>query len=359
VDHRACAAAQSATRDALEPLRAFDAGARRSRNSILLRRLQASEGDVWSYVRALGVPYNRLHDEGYTASIGCAPWHARRSHAARIRAPDAGGGKPRPPRSAACTSVADGRIATALRKGVAASTCRPPQPHPPRTSVGRAAQPPRWLESEAIHILREVAAECANPVLLFSGGKDSIVHAAAGARRRSGRGASRSRCCTSTPATTSRGDRVPRRAARRELGARLVVRSVEDSIDARRACVERSADGRRNRCQTVDAARRDRASSASTPHSAARAATRRRPAPRSASSRFRDEFGQWDPKNQRPELWNLYNAPRAPGRAHARVPAVATGPSSTSGSTSAARRLERAVDLLRGQPRQVVRATAC
>ena len=103
-----------------------------------------------------------------------------------------------------------------------------------------------------------------------------------------------------------------------ELGARLVVASVQD--------VDRPGPGRRGdrapgqpqpaadhaRCSTPSR------STASTPCSAAPAATRRRPGPRSGCTRFRDEFGQWDPKNQRPELWSLYNGRHRQGE-HIRV----------------------------------------
>ena len=77
-----------------------------------------------------------------------------------------------------------------------------------------------------------------------------------------------------------------------------------------------------------------RPSSASTPRSAGRGATRRRAAPRSASSRSRSAEHGWDPKNQRPELWRLYNTRLRPGEVDARLSACPTGPSSTSGNTS-------------------------
>nr|WP_186409001.1 sulfate adenylyltransferase subunit CysD [Candidatus Accumulibacter aalborgensis] len=162
-----------------------------------------------------------------------------------------------------------------------------------------------WLESEAIHIMREVAGQCSHPVLLFSGGKDSI-------------------CMLRIAEKAFRPGRFPfpllhidtghnyrevtdfrdQRAA--ELGERLIVRSLEDSM-ARGTVVLKSPDEPRNKHQSVtlleaidefgfDAciggARRD--------EEKARAKER--------IFSFRDEFGQWDPKNQRPELWDLYNA---------------------------------------------------
>jgi sulfate adenylyltransferase subunit 2 len=172
------------------------------------------------------------------------------------------------------------------------------------------------LEAEAIHVVREVAAEFERPVLLFSGGKDSAVmlHLAVKAF---------------APA------RVPfpvmhvdtghnfaeviefrdRRVA--ELGVRLVVAGVQEAIDAGTVVEERGPRASRNRLQTVvllgaidqhgfDAvfggARRD--------EEKARAKER--------VFSFRDDFGQWDPKNQRPELWSLYNGRHRRGE-HIRV----------------------------------------
>jgi len=162
-----------------------------------------------------------------------------------------------------------------------------------------------WLESEAIYILREVAGQCSNPVLLFSGGKDSL-------------------CILRLAEKAFRPGRFPfplmhidtghnykevidfRDQRASELGERLIVRNVEDSMK-RGTVVLKSADESRNKHQSVTlleaieefgfdccigGARRD--------EEKARAKER--------IMSFRDEFGQWDPKNQRPELWSLYNA---------------------------------------------------
>jgi len=172
-----------------------------------------------------------------------------------------------------------------------------------------------WLESEAIHILREVAGQAARPVLLFSGGKDSIVllHLATKAFR---------------PARfpfplmhIDTGHNFPEviefrdhRAA--ELGERLIVRSVEQSIEAGRV-VLRTPDESRNKHQSVtllDAI-------AEFGFDACIGGARRDEEKARAKERvfsFRDGWGQWDPKNQRPELWNLYNARVAAGE-HMRV----------------------------------------
>ena len=162
-----------------------------------------------------------------------------------------------------------------------------------------------WLESEAINIMREVAGQCSNPVLLFSGGKDSL-------------------CLLWIAEKAFRPGRFPfplmhidtghnypevinfRDHKTKELGERLIVASVEESM-AKGTVVLKSTDEPRNKYQSITlleaieehefdccigGARRD--------EEKARAKER--------IMSFRDEFGQWDPKNQRPELWNLYNA---------------------------------------------------
>jgi sulfate adenylyltransferase subunit 2 len=161
------------------------------------------------------------------------------------------------------------------------------------------------LESEGIHIMREVAAEFERPVLLFSGGKDSIVMLALAEK-------------AFWPARipfpvmhVDTGHNFPevieyrdRRVA--ELGVRLVVASVQASIDAGRAVEETGRHASRNKLQTVtllDAIEENR-------YDALFGGARRDEEKARAKERvfsFRDEFGQWDPKNQRPELWNLYN----------------------------------------------------
>ena len=162
------------------------------------------------------------------------------------------------------------------------------------------------LEAESIHIMREVAAEFARPALLFSGGKDSIVMLALAEK------AFRPANIPFPALHVDTGHNFPevidfrdRRVA--ELGVRLVVASVQDSIDAGRAVEETGRWTSRNRLQTVtllDAIEENR-------FDAAFGGARRDEEKARAKERvfsFRDEFGQWDPKNQRPELWNLYNA---------------------------------------------------
>src|SRR6202167_1172977 len=161
------------------------------------------------------------------------------------------------------------------------------------------------LESEAIHIIREVGAEFERPVLLFSGGKDSVVMLAL---------AEKAFWPARIPFPVMHidtGHNFPeviefrdRRVA--ELSVRLIVASVQESIDAGRVAEETGRHASRNRLQTVtllDAIEEQK-------FDALFGGARRDEEKARAKERvfsFRDEFGQWDPKNQRPELWNLYN----------------------------------------------------
>jgi sulfate adenylyltransferase subunit 2 len=172
------------------------------------------------------------------------------------------------------------------------------------------------LEAESIHIFREVAAEFEKPVLLFSGGKDSIVML---------RLAEKAFWPARIPFAVMHvdtGHNFPeviefrdRRVA--ELGVNLVVASVQESIDEGRVVEETGPRASRNRLQTttlLDAIQRNQ-------FDAVFGGGRRDEEKARAKERvysFRDEFGQWDPKNQRPELWNLYNGRHRKGE-HIRV----------------------------------------
>jgi sulfate adenylyltransferase subunit 2 len=163
----------------------------------------------------------------------------------------------------------------------------------------------RNLESEAIHIMREVAAELERPVLLFSGGKDSIV------LLRLAEKAFRPARFPFPLMHVDTGHNFPeviefrdRRVA--EIGERLVVASVQESIDMGRVSEQTGPRASRNRLQTVTLL------DALEEHGfdAAIGGARRDEEKARAKERvfsFRDDFGQWDPKAQRPELWNLYN----------------------------------------------------
>jgi sulfate adenylyltransferase subunit 2 len=172
-----------------------------------------------------------------------------------------------------------------------------------------------WLEAEAVYILREVAGSCRHPALLFSGGKDSavVLHLAQKAFRPSP--------LPFTVVHIDTGHNFPeviafRDRRVRELGVRLVVGSVEDSM--RRGTVKlRRPDDSRNAAQSVTLLE----TIAEHQFDACIGGARRDEEKARAKERvfsFRDEFGQWDPKNQRPELWNLYNA-RVHSGEHVRV----------------------------------------
>jgi sulfate adenylyltransferase subunit 2 len=161
------------------------------------------------------------------------------------------------------------------------------------------------LEAEAVHVMREVAAEFERPVLLFSGGKDSIVMLALAGK-------------AFWPARipfpvmhVDTGHNFPevlefrdRRVA--ELGVRLVVASVQESIDAGRVVEDSGRRASRNRLQTVTLLDAIEERGFDALFGGARRDEEKARAKERVFS-FRDEFGQWDPKNQRPELWTLYN----------------------------------------------------
>src|SRR6202161_3453840 len=174
----------------------------------------------------------------------------------------------------------------------------------------------RALESEAIHVMREVAAELEQPVLLFSGGKDSIVllRLAEKAFRPAPFPFPLMHVDTehNFPEVIEYRDR---RVA--ELGERLIVASVQDSIDKGRAVEETAPRASRNKLQTVTLLDAIEEHSFDAAFGGARRDEERARAKERVFS-FRDDFGQWDPKAQRPELWSLYNGRIRKGE-HVRV----------------------------------------
>jgi sulfate adenylyltransferase subunit 2 len=172
------------------------------------------------------------------------------------------------------------------------------------------------LEAESIFVFREAAAQFQNPVMLFSGGKDSIIMSYLAMK-------------AFFPAKipfplmhVDTGHNFPETIEYRDwwvekLGAKLVIASVQDSIDKGRVTEEKGYNASRNSLQTVtllDAIEENK-------FDAAFGGGRRDEEKARAKERFyshRDEFGQWDPKNQRPELWNLFNAKKHIGE-HFRV----------------------------------------
>jgi len=172
------------------------------------------------------------------------------------------------------------------------------------------------LEAEAVHVIRECAAECARPVLLFSGGKDSIVLAHVARKAFAPAGLPFPLMHVDT------GHNFPEVIAYRDqfvadIDERLIVASVEDSIAAGRVQDETGPRASRNRLQTttlLDAI-------AEHEFDACFGGARRDEERARAKERFfshRDMFGQWDPRNQRPEPWSIYNTKLRKGE-HFRV----------------------------------------
>jgi sulfate adenylyltransferase subunit 2 len=178
-------------------------------------------------------------------------------------------------------------------------------------ALGRRVPHLRALEAEAIHIMREVAAEPGKPVLLFSGGKDSAVLL---------RIAEKAFWPARFPFPVMHvdtGHNFPEvveyrdRAAER-LGARLIVASVQDSIDNGRVQEEIGPRASRNRLQTVTLLDAIEEHGFKAAFGGARRDEERARAKERVFS-FRDDFGQWDPKRQRPEVWSIYNGSVRPG----------------------------------------------
>jgi len=174
----------------------------------------------------------------------------------------------------------------------------------------------RILESEAIYVLRETAAQFERPALLFSGGKDSIVMA------HLARKAFYPAKIPFPLVHIDTGHNFPETITFRdqlvaEMGAQLIIGSVQESIDSGKAVEEKGYNASRNILQTVtllDTIEKYR-------FDACLGGARRDEEKARAKERFfshRDEFGQWDPKNQRPELWNLLNGRKSMGE-HFRV----------------------------------------
>ncbi len=174
----------------------------------------------------------------------------------------------------------------------------------------------RALEAEAVHVFREVAATFERPVLLFSGGKDSVVmlHAAAKAFWPAPLPFPVMHVDTghNLEEVIEYRDRTVER-----MGVRLVVASVQEDIDAGRVVEETGPRASRNRLQTVTLLRAIQEQRFDAVFGGARRDEEKARAKERVFS-FRDEFGQWDPKSQRPELWSLYNGSHRKGE-HIRV----------------------------------------
>ena len=171
-----------------------------------------------------------------------------------------------------------------------------------------------WLEAESIYIIREVAAQCANPAMLFSGGKDSIVmfHLA----RKAFRFGARPISMPFPLLHIDTGHNYPeviqfRDELVKETGSKLIVGHVEDSIKRGTVRLRKETDSRNAAQATTLLEAIEQYKFDALMGGARRDEEKARAKERIFS--FRDEFGQWDPKAQRPELWNLYNARIAAG----------------------------------------------
>ncbi len=196
------------------------------------------------------------------------------------------------------------------------STIEFPRILPPDEAMNYEVSHLRAIEAEAIHVIREVAAELERGVLLFSGGKDSAVllHLA--------RKAFWPAALPFPVMHVDTGHNFPEVLEYRDrmvadMGARLVVASVQDSIDNGRVVEESGPRASRNRLQSVTLLDAIEEHGFKAAFGGARRDEERARAKERILS-FRDDFGQWDPKVQRPELWNLYNGFVKPGE-HVRV----------------------------------------
>ncbi len=259
-----------------------------------------SENEVWAYIRTRQVPIHPLHQQGY-ASIGCEPCtRAIRAH----------------------EDVRAGRWWWLQKESKECGLHVAPAAESTKGSPMQetfATSPLRndyldWLEAESIYIIREVVGQCASPAMLFSGGKDSIVmfHLARKAFRFGTRAVKLPFPLVHIDTGHNYAEVIRFRdeiVAR--TGSELIVGHVEDSM--RKGTVKlRKATDSRNAAQATTLLE----TIAEHGFDALMGGARRDEEKARAKERifsFRDEFGQWDPKAQRPELWRLYNARVSPG----------------------------------------------
>ena len=208
------------------------------------------------------------------------------------------------------------RGVTPLSPGELEQAARRPRSALPTNQVHYELSHLQTLEAESIHIFREVAAEFERPVLLFSGGKDSIVLLRLAEKAfRPGRfpfSIMHVDTGHNFPEVIEFRDRIVS-----QLGERLIVASVQDSIDAGRVVEQKGSRTSRNRLQTTTLLDAIEEHGFDAAFGGARRDEERARAKERVFS-FRDDFGQWDPKRQRPELWSLYNGRIRKGE-HVRV----------------------------------------
>ena len=268
-----------------------------------------TQEEVWAYVQTRGVPVHPLHTQGY-ASIGCEPCTRPIRENEDVRA---GRWWWLQSESKECglhvTPAVQDQAAKMIEK---VSHVNHPLPSMNNDYLD-------WLEAESIYIIREVVGQCANPAMLFSGGKDSIVmfHLA----RKAFKFGVREIKLPFPLVHIDTGHNYTEVIQFRDeivgkTGSQLIVGHVEDSIQKGTVKLRRETDSR-NAAQATTLLE----TIAAYHFDALMGGARRDEEKARAKERifsFRDEFGQWDPKAQRPELWRLYNARISPGE-HMRV----------------------------------------
>lgn len=268
-----------------------------------------TQDEIWSYLLTRKVPIHSLHAQGY-ASIGCEPCTRAIRENEDVRAGRWWWLQGESKECGLHVSPAVVQAAESIIVKAAAS---------PASQVTINNDYLDWLEAESIYIIREVVGQCANPAMLFSGGKDSIVmfHLARKAFRFGKRDIKLPFPLVHIDTGHNYAEVIKFRdeiVAR--TGSKLIVGHVEDSIRKGTVRLRKETDSR-NAAQATTLLE----TIAEYGFDALMGGARRDEEKARAKERifsFRDEFGQWDPKAQRPELWRLYNARISPGE-HMRV----------------------------------------
>ena len=268
-----------------------------------------TQDEIWSYLLTRNVPIHPLHAQGY-ASIGCEPCTRAIRESEDVRA---GRWWWLQSESKECGLHVSPAVVQETDVIIEKAAARP---KPTRAIKNDYLD---WLEAESIYIIREVVGQCANPAMLFSGGKDSIVmfHLARKAFRFGTRDIKLPFPLVHIDTGHNYAEVIQFRdeiVAR--TGSKLIVGHVEDSIRKGTVRLRKETDSR-NAAQATTLLE----TIAEYGFDALMGGARRDEEKARAKERifsFRDEFGQWDPKAQRPELWRLYNARIYPGE-HMRV----------------------------------------
>ena len=268
-----------------------------------------TQEEVWAYVQTRNVPVHPLHTQGY-ASIGCEPCTRAIRENEDVRA---GRWWWLQKESKECGL----HVTPAAQQEAAEIIEKVSHAHTPAPNINNDYLD--WLEAESIYIIREVVGQCANPAMLFSGGKDSIVmfHLARKAFRFGAREIKLPFPLVHIDTGHNYAEVIQfRDEIVAKTGSKLIVGHVEDSIRKGTVKLRKETDSRNaaqatTLLETIAEYRFD----------ALMGGARRDEEKARAKERifsFRDEFGQWDPKAQRPELWRLYNARISTGE-HMRV----------------------------------------